>query len=143
MSILSKGTTFGYCSTKNGTFTDVANIVSMSFPEVAADVIERKAYVQSVNYPQKLFGWNKVTDLEVELELDKTSYATLFGMLTTAQFFQITYGGEIGTSTKSKHVLTGAIAKIGGTIPAGPGSDIVTTKLTIAQTDAPTFTAGT
>lgn len=114
------------------TWTDVAQIVDISPPEIEADDVET-SHMQSPNQ-FKTFdpGWADAGEVELTVEYEKAAGTTLYGLFRTKKGFKMTF--EDGSSWG----IDGYIKKLGGEVDR---EGLVTQTITVKISGKPVFTA--
>jgi hypothetical protein len=131
------GTTIGYATTSGGSYTSLAEVVSIDFPEFSVDDIETTHMLSTNKWKTFQAGLKDGGELGVTIHWDKTVMTTVMGTLLAADYFWKVTFNDI--TTGSTMIVPGYIKGVGAETPL---DDIVTVALTIKVSGEPTYAAG-
>lgn len=90
MAISSATTTLMYCTTENGTYTKLVDIVN--YPDLGSTPSKLDTTdLSATKYKTSILGLQEIPDLTFECNYDETAYTTI-SAITTPQFFKLYFG---------------------------------------------------
>jgi len=132
--IIGAGTRISYAAHPTpGTFTDLAEVFSVGFPEMSENDVRATHYLSPGRVHEYISGWREGGEVTVEANYVKAEMATVHGMRGQMRTWRITLP-DGATETWPGYIKT-----IWMSIPM---DDKVTTTLTIKVAGDPTYTPG-
>jgi hypothetical protein len=137
---MSQGTKFYYDLDGTPPYTELADVKSISGPEITVEIKERPKLALTDGYKEYCAGFKDGGEISLTLYFTKAQYAlvkdTLFAEL---YYYKVEFPLVDSETTNSILVARGILRKVGLEIPE---DDFITVPVAIKVTGKPTFTAG-
>lgn len=132
-------TTLGYADTENGSYTDLAEITEITFPEEVTTAVDKSNLAISDYFKLKEPGMIDPGEIEVKTLWIGSRVTTLVGLRRTTKWWRIRFPLETGQSVQAMWKAQGFITALG---PSVPMDDKVEITLKIALSGIRNFTTG-
>jgi hypothetical protein len=137
------GTTLGFATVGNGSYTAVADIVEITPP----DMVKGETKTTKLNAAAKVHtyipGWRESGELKIKCFFERAGYGTLLNQFKneTSYDYKITFPIASGDTTPSTAMWTGFVKGIKKN-PVSDNDDAISYEVTFKLSGDVTFTAG-